>query len=139
MYLHLMNADGSGQPISGGCKVRWSPDGSQLLFTGYSGANEALYIVNSDGTGLRPLYERAASVTPGGWSPDGSMVVFHQGAWGSPDTRDIYAMKADGSGDAIQLTDYPGADTLPDWWGLPIRVFCPVVGGPAETDSIWRP
>jgi Tol biopolymer transport system component len=94
---------------------RFSPDGTQIAFTGVkepswhsegSGAPRegAVYVVNTDGTGLHRL-------TPFGdlttfevdWSPDGSQLVM-QSDW-RPGTRpSLWIVNADGS-DLHRLTD----------------------------------
>jgi len=66
----------------GACQPAWSPDGTKLVFTSpcaikkdsYKGSS--LYIINADGSNLRPL-----PTAPGGdfepaWSPDGKVIAF---------------------------------------------------------------
>ena len=55
---------------------RWSPDGTQILFTSGQGSG-ALFVVNADGTGLRALYQIPADTEGaiGRWSPDGSQIM----------------------------------------------------------------
>ena len=66
----------------GACQPSWAPDGTKLVFTSpcnikkdtYQGSS--LYIINADGSGLRPL-----PTAPGGdfepaWSPDGQYIAF---------------------------------------------------------------
>jgi dipeptidyl aminopeptidase/acylaminoacyl peptidase len=50
----------------------WSPDGSQIIFWGKNANKNGLYLVNSDGTGLR-------FITPGSepsWSPVDNRIMF---------------------------------------------------------------
>ena len=54
----------------------WSPDGKQLVFTGFDGGITDLFIVNRDGSDLRRLTnDRYADLQPT-WSPDGKTIAF---------------------------------------------------------------
>ncbi|MEO8201017.1 MAG: BamA/TamA family outer membrane protein [Gemmatimonadota bacterium] len=54
----------------------WSPDGKQIVFTGYDGGISDLYVVNADGSGFRKLTsDKNADFHPV-WSPDGRTIAF---------------------------------------------------------------
>ena len=62
--------------LSGVQTPRWSPDGQQLVFTGFDGGFTDLFIVNRDGTGLRRLTnDKYANMHPS-WSPDGKSIAY---------------------------------------------------------------
>jgi TolB protein len=59
---------------------RWSPDGRRLAFaaTSAAGGGSRIYVVASDGSGLRALTSppRGANDSDPDWSPDGTHIVF---------------------------------------------------------------
>lgn len=71
--------------------------------------NGALYIVNSDGSGLRQLAAGPAYYTRPRWSPDGRRIAFTRFADGSP--SEILVIDVDGKGGTVRLAE--GAD--PAW------------------------
>ena len=63
-------------PLNGLITPSWSPDGRQLVFTGFDGGLSDLYVVNRDGTGLHRLTnDKYADLQPT-WSPDGKTIAF---------------------------------------------------------------
>jgi TolB protein len=75
--------------------IDYSPSGKQLVF-GRLGQNHecsrhnALYVVNVDGSGLRRITPWGFCDDDGGWSPDGSKIVFeHRGS--------LYTVHPDGT------------------------------------------
>ncbi len=63
-------------PLNGLTTPAWSPDGRQLVFTGYDGGLSDLFVVNADGSDLRRLTnDKNADLQPA-WSPDGKTIAF---------------------------------------------------------------
>jgi Tol biopolymer transport system component len=71
-----------------------SPDGQFLAFTG-GVKREDIYVVRTDGTGLRHLTDDDARDRAPMWSPDGKQIAFYSNRGGS---YQIWAINADGSG-----------------------------------------
>src|SRR5207245_5353848 len=63
-------------PLNGLTTPSWSPDGKQLVFTGYDGGISDLFVVNADGSGPHRLTnDKYADLEPS-WSPDGKTIAF---------------------------------------------------------------
>jgi len=63
-------------PLNGLTTPSWSPDGKQLVFTGYDGGLSDLFVVNADGSNLHRLTnDKYADLEPS-WSPDGKTIAF---------------------------------------------------------------
>src|SRR5256884_1655307 len=63
-------------PLNGLTTPSWSPDGKQLVFTGYDGGISDLFVVNADGSGLHRLTnDKYADLQPS-WAPDGKTIAF---------------------------------------------------------------
>ncbi|MGH7522358.1 MAG: hypothetical protein ACREMI_13870 [Gemmatimonadales bacterium] len=55
---------------------QWSPDGQQVVFSGFNNGFSDLFLINRDGTGLRRLTsDKFADLHPS-WSPDGHTIAF---------------------------------------------------------------
>ena len=62
--------------LSGVTTPSWSPDGKQLVFTGYDGGLSDLFTVNRDGSDLRRLTSDKFGDLHPVWSPDGKTIAF---------------------------------------------------------------
>ena len=76
-------------PLNGLETPSWSPDGRQLVFTGFDGGLSDLFIINRDGTGLRRLTnDKYADLQPA-WSPDGKTIAFATDRGGQTDFDEL--------------------------------------------------
>jgi len=89
-----------------------SPDGKQLVFQSNRTGSNQIFIMNSDGSGLRQLVNFALGAETPVFSPDGESIVF--AAYLGKDNNDVFTVKTDGS-ELKQLTDSPGYDGHPHW------------------------
>src|SRR4030095_2033189 len=81
-----------------------SPDGDWLAY--YSlGKQEDIFIIRTDGTGMRQLTDDTFKDREPRWSPDGKRIAFTSNRSGS---SEIWAINRDGSG-LQQLTQMAGA------------------------------
>lgn len=122
--IWIVRADGRVRILSNGHDLDWAPDGRRLVFARWGDPN-AIYVVNTDGTGerrLRPGYDPA-------WSPDGTQIVFVR--FGG-----LAVMNADGSNArTVAAADqtafhYHGE---PDWQALAGRAPDPGICAPWRT------
>jgi TolB protein len=95
----------------------WSPDGEQFVYLAAKEQTsvfnpEEIYIMSRSGEGRRQLTDNLeGDITPS-WSPDGDWIAFsssRQGSW------DLYRLRSDGEGEAIQITSGEGWDRSPAW------------------------
>jgi Tol biopolymer transport system component len=87
----------------------WSPDGSQIAFLMYRHRQQDVWVVNSDGTDLRPVtYDKHDDRDPW-WAPDGKSVFFSSDRTG---IFNIYRMDLK-SHELTQITDVVTGAFLP--------------------------
>ena len=92
-----------GQPLpiqQGAVRFDASPDGRWVVFHSVHGKQEDLFVIGSDGKGLRQLTDDIYKDRHPRWSPDGNTIAFHSNRGGP---YQIWAIHPDGSGLA-QLT-----------------------------------
>jgi Tol biopolymer transport system component len=83
-----------------------SPDGQWLVLLNTSERQEDLFLMRTDGTGLRRLTDDAFRDRGAAWSPDGKEIAFYSNR---KDNYDIWAIRPDGSG-LRQLTEAAAGD-----------------------------
>jgi Tol biopolymer transport system component len=92
---HVINNGQTGEQIH----PDWSPDGTKLVYTEHP--DEALWVMNSDGSNARELVPFAAGccgVDHAYWSPDGTTIAFtHWVGETEPSAAQLELIDADGS------------------------------------------
>lgn len=102
----------------------WSPDGQRLVFAGAESAPDpntypspALYLTDAQGGDLRQLAPGIERLPLVAWTPDSLRVFFtsqDSGCANGCPPGFLFSAPADGSGPAVQLTDFP-VDRLLGW------------------------
>lgn len=113
--LFCMQADGTGLRLIDTPQLRpffysLSPDGKKIAFIahkfeGYEGPH--IYIINTDGTGLRDLGLKEIAQNTPLWTTDGQRIIF-SGSFGTDQGEYLLSIKQDGS-DLKQLTKFGAA------------------------------
>jgi Tol biopolymer transport system component len=114
------------------CTFNWSPQGNEIAFSRHvtPDVHSSLWVMHSDGSGLRPLTVPPSSGCGGpnadpaaigclepAWSPDGTKIAFAGGLDLDTD-GEIYVVNADGTG-LTQVT-HTGGSQSPDWGTHPV-------------------
>lgn len=135
--IFVMNADGSNErQLTRGSQASyasWSPDGKQLAYWRFFGANADIVVADAVGHAERRLTTDPAFEGWPSWSPDNRAIAFAREE--SDDSSNIFVITlADGA--TRQLTSGPGRKTAPKWSASGKQIlFNRTVGG--ET-GIWR-
>ncbi|HTT25215.1 MAG TPA: hypothetical protein VMG82_40240 [Candidatus Sulfotelmatobacter sp.] len=130
--IAIMNADGSNAvPLTGGpdfpCSTGWDEapafthDGAQIMFSRWceDDNTESLYIINTDGTALTPLYAATTGIFHYNPIPVADKIVFQTNqdfpGSGAPIPFEIYSMNPDGSS-VTRLTNNTVYDGFDNMW-----------------------
>ena len=136
--IYLINVDGTGlskvtNTETGVSRLVWSPDGEQIAFYDSDTMGDPTYVINTDGSGRKPLVESYSAV----WSPDGQKIAFVTDS-NLPNVWLLHVMNADGSGQRRLTNTIRGTLTLPAWSpdGEKIAFPCPADQG---AEAIYHP
>jgi Tol biopolymer transport system component len=111
--IRVVDVDGRNQIMwrKTGRHPVFSPDGTQLLFTGVQGYRAQIYLSTPGiGTGVRAVTSDSAGARHPGWSPDGGSFVYES------DQGGLFKAFADGTG-VTRLTS--SSDHDPVWGPVP--------------------
>ena len=151
--IAIMNADGtSAIPLTGGpdfpCTVGWDEmpafthDGTQIMFSRYCDDDytETLYTINTDGTGLTPLYTATPTIFHYNPIPVADQIVFQTNRdFAGTIAFEIYSMKPDGSA-VTRLTNntlFDAFDT--NWWNSGYSSAQQALRAPAtQSGAAWN-
>jgi Tol biopolymer transport system component len=133
--IYRMNADGSDEQQLTATSSRFtdeqpsiSPDGTKIAFASNrhwdtTGVDQLdIYVMNADGTGeprrltfdAAPTYPLETQSQNPAWSPDGTRIAY-ESTRGFEGKGEIFVRNADGSGEAINVSNDPSWDTDPAW------------------------
>ncbi len=90
---------------------RWSPDGKWIAFLSQRGGFDDLWLVGTDGNGLRQLTKLGYDVSEPAWSPDGKKIACTLNRDGAYDL----ALIAVSSGEVSDLQRGQGIFSRPNW------------------------
>lgn len=82
----------------------FSPDGRQIAFSSDRDGPRKIYLMNSDGTDLRPLAKVVSGSFPV-FSPDGTQLIF--GSSIENENGDVYLANLNDDSPPVKLTDWP--------------------------------
>jgi serine/threonine-protein kinase len=110
-----------------------SSDGDRLAFTSYRSGTQDLYILESDGTIVRPI-DTQGYRWPASWSRDGRLLAFTERSPGT--TTDIWLLPTDGLGaDPVRLAATKAAESSATF--SPTADYIAYVSDESGDDEIW--
>ncbi len=92
-----------------------TPDaGGRIVFQSYRNGSYQIFVMNADGTDVRPLTSGGYLDQAPSWSPDGARIVFSTDRGSADGTVKLFVMDADGA-NVRQLTTGPGDHVEASW------------------------
>lgn len=145
LEIKTINPDGTGafKVTRRGHRPSWSPDGSQIVFSWVSGKQKEqsfdLFIINADGSGLTQLTNTLdCNERDPDWSPTEEKIVFSRDYRDLYNDRDIWVIKADGTGEPQNLTSSPGMNEgYAAWSADGAQIAWSRFDLDARTSNIW--
>lgn len=114
-------------------EARIAPEGRRLAMTELNGDNWDVWVYDLDrGTRTRLTFGDGIE-GPAVWSPDGTELIYSSDEDGSDD---LFRKRADGSGEATQLTHRDAPIFVSDWSPDGRHVIA-LYGGPADEENGW--
>jgi TolB protein len=119
-HVWVMHPDGTGlrQVTQGwGYAPDWSPDGTKLVYSGLGdNGNNAVWMVNLDGSNEHRVTSSAFSEDDPAWSPDGTQIAFarYTTDFRVSNEHSLYLVNADGTNDH-RVTFDATYDSRPRW------------------------
>jgi dipeptidyl aminopeptidase/acylaminoacyl peptidase len=90
----------------------WSPDGARIVYRSGVNADDEIWRMNADGSGVTNISNTGAAVEERPvWSPAGNRIAFVKGAFSS---AEVWTMNPDGSGQTL-VTNNTFLDAQPSW------------------------
>jgi len=128
-------------------KAEFSPDGRTIALTlgklgGRFGlASSAVYVMNADGSDLRPITPAKLHGGNPDWSPNGKLIVFHSNNYNFGARSEIWVVKPNGTGLRRLRRLHSGRDYQPVWSPTGRQIAFghdgPAVHGVSVLQNIW--
>lgn len=121
--IFILNLDtGAVREVARGAAADWSPDRQRFAYVGWEeGFDQAIFVMNVDGSHLRRITDGKGDDLDPAWSPDGEWIAFHRAVDYTND--DIWRVHPDGSGLERVTHDSRGPLSGPTWISARLIAF----------------